>query len=182
MHNVQSETLIRQREYTWVTSISTCPNWCNRKWSKMAAAKPEVLESQLLCKIATKFQRLHPHFRSPTTRQDQCGHSDIRVISKSKMAAITGSTYEITQYLSFYILDSDKIPKAAPKFSGSSNTAGIIWTLADIRVTGKSKMAAITRGEYVISQINALPSVLDINDIPNATHNLSGSRHISKQR
>ena len=70
--------------------------------SKMAAAKPEVLISQLLYQIATKFQRLHPHFWGPPTQQNWCGHCDIEVTGKSKMAAITGSRYEITQYLSFY--------------------------------------------------------------------------------
>ena len=40
---------------------------CNRKsgFHKMAAAKPEVLISQLPDKISRPFQRLTPHFRGP---------------------------------------------------------------------------------------------------------------------
>src|SRR5208282_1609463 len=39
---------------------------------KMAAAKPEVLISQLLDKIATPFQRQTPHFRDPATQWRHC--------------------------------------------------------------------------------------------------------------
>ena len=49
----------------------------------------------------SEFQRLHPHFRGPALRQAWCEHSDIGVRGKLKMAAITGSTYEKTQYLCF---------------------------------------------------------------------------------
>ena len=58
--------------------------------SKMAAAKPEVHISQLLYKIATKFQRLHPnsevqqHGRSRRTSVN--GHSDIAEIRSSACA------------------------------------------------------------------------------------------------
>jgi hypothetical protein len=46
--------------------------------------------------------------------------SDIGVTAKSKMATINWSTYEITQYLSFYILDSNEIPNATPRTTYSS--------------------------------------------------------------
>src|SRR5664279_40176 len=36
--------------------------------SKMAASKPDILISQLLDKIETKFQRLTLHFRGPATQ------------------------------------------------------------------------------------------------------------------
>ena len=69
------------------------------------------------------------------------------------MVAITGSTYEITQYLDqVSILDSDEIPKVTPTFSGSSNTAELMWTRFDVAVTGEAKMAAITGSTYVITQ------------------------------
>ena len=70
----------------------------------MAAAIPEVLIAQLLYKIGTKFQGLHPHFRGSATQQDYSVNTlRHRGGWKSKMAAITGSTYEMTHYLSFYI-------------------------------------------------------------------------------
>ena len=50
---------------------------CKRKTliqngDRQTGSKPEVLISQLLDKIATPFQRLHPHFRSPATQWHYC--------------------------------------------------------------------------------------------------------------
>ena len=42
-------------------------------------------------------------------------------------------------------LDSNEIPKATPILSGSSNSMELVWTLSDIGVSGKSKIAAIDR-------------------------------------
>ena len=69
--------------------------------SKVSAAKPEVLTSQLLTKIATKFLRLYPCPGFVNTAELVGTLSDIGVTGKSKMAASAGSDYEITQYLSF---------------------------------------------------------------------------------
>ena len=38
----------------------------------------------------------------------------------------------------------NEIPKATATFSRSSNSVVLVWTLSDIGVRGKSKMAAIT--------------------------------------
>ena len=58
----------------WV--IKDCCQY--RKWLRNNAI------SQLPYKIATKFQRLHPYFRSPPTRIS-CGYSPSDVLVKSKM-------------------------------------------------------------------------------------------------
>ena len=44
-----------------------------------------------------------------------------------------------------WIVAGSKIPTVSSIFSGSSNTAKLLWILSDVGVTGKSKMAAINR-------------------------------------
>ena len=54
----------------------------------MAAAKPEVLTSQLLGKVETKFAMLYPHFWGPASQWSCRQHCGIKTGSqKSKMAA-----------------------------------------------------------------------------------------------
>ena len=43
------------------------------------------------------------------------------------------------------------IPKATPTFSRSTNTAGLVWTLSNIGVSGKLKMTTITGSTYDIT-------------------------------
>src|SRR5664279_961535 len=47
----------------WILSVVA-----GSRKSKMAASKPDILISQLLDKIETKFQRLTLHFRDPATQ------------------------------------------------------------------------------------------------------------------
>ena len=67
------------------------------------------------------------------------------------MAAITGSDYEITHYISS-MQDSNVITKARPTFSGSSNTAGMVWTHSDIGVSGESMIAIIIGSTFEHTQ------------------------------
>src|SRR5208282_4281893 len=48
------------------------PDATGSRFLKMAAAKPEVLISQLLDQIATPFQRLTHHFRGPAAQWPYC--------------------------------------------------------------------------------------------------------------
>ena len=50
------------------------------------------------------------------------------------------------------IEDSTEIPKATPTFSRSASTAEVVWTLSDVGVSSKIKMAAITGRTYGITQ------------------------------
>jgi hypothetical protein len=55
---------------------STLRDQTGSQKSNMAAAKPEVLISQVLDKVDTKFQMLHPHFRGPASQwscHQHCG-------------------------------------------------------------------------------------------------------------
>ena len=46
--------------------------------SNMAAAKQEVLISQVLDEIETKFQMVHPHFWGPAFQWSGCQHCGIK--------------------------------------------------------------------------------------------------------
>ena len=50
--------------------------------------------------------------------------------------------------ISAHIQNINNIPKATPTFLRFTNTPGLVWTLSDIGVSGKLKMAAITGGTY----------------------------------
>ena len=101
MHIVQSQTLVTHKTVNaWVTSIPNCANWCN-------------LES------------INPTWRPLKTE---------------------------STYISAHIQDSDEISKATLTFSGSSNSLGLVWTLSDIGLSGKSKIATITGSTYEITQ------------------------------
>jgi len=63
--------------------------------------------------------------RSSSTVQQIWKLSDVCLSDKSKMAAITGSTYETT-YILVYMRDSNEIPTAVPMFSGPGNTTGLV--------------------------------------------------------
>ena len=52
--------------------LQSLPDTTGSQKSKMAAAKPEILISHLVDWIATRFQRLPPHFRCPATKWDSC--------------------------------------------------------------------------------------------------------------
>ena len=54
--------------------------------------------------------------------------------------------------ISAHIQDSYEIPKATLTFSRSTNMAQLVWTLSDIGVGGKLKMAAITGSKHEITQ------------------------------
>ena len=91
----------------------------------------EILISQLVYKMATNFQRL----RGPAASTAKLVWElfDVRVNAKSKMAAITGSTYEknaISQLL--YKNNSNEIPKTSPTLSRSANSAELVSTLSDV--------------------------------------------------
>ena len=49
--------------------------------------------------------------------------------------------------------DNDEISLDTPTFSRSANMAKLVWTVSDIRVSGKSKIAAIKR-KYICSAVN----------------------------
>ena len=55
--------------------------------------------SQLVCKVATRFQRLPPYFRGPTTR---CSVDSTSLFHKSKShegkALITGSRHQVNSF------------------------------------------------------------------------------------
>ena len=95
---------------------------------KMTAAKPEVLISQLLDKIATPFQRLNPIFG---VQQLNCAIlNNVRRNRKSVIKYVgrqTGSTY-----ISASCQDSNSVSTANPPFSGSSNTMAPLWILSDV--------------------------------------------------
>ena len=70
--------------------------------------------------------------------------SDSGVSTKSTMVASTGSTYEITQYISFYTR-YQRNSKSYTHIFGVQQLGGtIVWILSDIGVSGKSNMAANT--------------------------------------
>ena len=50
------------------------------------------------------------------------------------------------------VQDSNEIPKAIPTLLRSTSTAKLVWQLSDVRVSGTSKMAAITGSTYEITQ------------------------------
>ena len=100
----------------------------------MAVFNFEILISWLVYKIATKFQRL----RGPaaSTAKLVCKLSDVRVNAKSKRAAITGSSNEKTQYLSFYIrMIATKFQRRHPHFRGPPARQNLVWTLSDVGVS-----------------------------------------------
>jgi len=70
--------------------------------------------------------------------------SDVWIREKSKMAAINRKLIEIT-YISASIHDSNEITTAIPMFSRSGNTNELLRRMPDVRIGGKSKMAAYNR-------------------------------------
>jgi len=69
---------------------------------------------------------------------------DVRIGDKLKWLPISGSRYEIT-HISASIHDRNEIPTAIPMFSRSGDTTKLLRRLSDVRIRGKSKMAAINR-------------------------------------
>ena len=108
----------------------------------MASFKPEVLISQLVDNMWTKFQRLYPCFRGWATRRDKWQYCPMSgYIENRRWRWMTGSRNNIT-YISASIHDSNEIPTVIPMFSGSGYAIRQLQRLPDVRICEKSKMAA----------------------------------------
>ena len=64
--------------------LSTLSDQTGSQKSNMAAAKPEVLMSQVLDKTDMKFQKLHPHFRGLASQWSCCQHCRIKPEVRNK--------------------------------------------------------------------------------------------------
>ena len=96
--------------------------------------------SQLVYKIATRFQRLPLHFRGQTS-VDIVRRQRNR---KSKMAVINRKNICNVGYL-------NEIPTATPIFSEFCNTVGLVLSLSDVGVTDKSIMVAIIGSTWLLA-------------------------------
>jgi len=92
------------------------------KWRLLSEVNMEWHISQLVCEMATKFQRLYLFFRCQATRMDCSKHCRVSGwVRNQRWRPITGSDCGTT-YISACMLDSNDIPTAIPMFSMSSNT------------------------------------------------------------
>ena len=94
----------------------------------MATSKPEVLRSQLVDQIGTKFQRLHPSFWGPATqwKQFQC-------CAPNRKSEIPDGGPK-PAVLKSHLVDvmATKFQRLPACFWGSSNSMEIVLMLCDI--------------------------------------------------
>ena len=127
--------------------LQLLPDVTGNRHFRMAAAKPEVLISQLLDKMATPFQRLTPIFgiqqlNNATANTVRCNRKSVFKDGGRQ----TGSTY-----ISASRQDGNSVSTANPMFSGYRNQIGPLGILSDQNGSGKSKMAA-AQSEVLISR------------------------------
>src|SRR5664279_4145453 len=103
----------------------------------MAAAKSEVPISQLIDKIATKFQRLPLHFRIQQLNETNGNTAGCN----RKLEIQDGGRQNGSTYISAYRQDSNEIPTATPTFSRSSSSTKLLGILQVATGSWKSKMA-----------------------------------------
>jgi len=95
--------------------------------------------------IATKFQRLHPCFRSQATRIDYCEYCPMSgIVEIQRWWSLTRSRFEITPS-SARTHDSNEISTATPMFPGSNSRYRLLGLLSYVWVCLKLKMAADNR-------------------------------------
>jgi hypothetical protein len=93
----------------------------------MATPKPKVIRSRVLEVIDGKFQRLYLGLRGPRTRRTQ-----YRLVPTSIFTGIErGGSLAGSYYISSSGSDRREIPKALPRFAGSTNSTEAISACAD---------------------------------------------------
>jgi len=96
---------------------------------------------QLVCEIATEFQRLYLCFRYEATRLDWSKYCRLLGwVRNQRCRPGTGSAYEIT--CSLAMRGSIKIPTVIARFLRSSNMTALVRILSYVRVISILKMAA----------------------------------------
>ena len=99
--------------------------------------------SQLLYKIATKFQRYNTHFLGRTTRLDYCGDCPTcGFVRNQRWRPLTGSRNDIT-HISACMHYHNESPTTISMFSGSGNKTRLLRRLPDALICKESKMAHI---------------------------------------
>jgi len=124
----------------------------NSRWRALTASRYDKLWSQLLYKVPTASTNPNRHFCGQGTQGTNVETGAMLVwVQIKESRQNTGSRSETTQYLSFYTR-YPRNSKATHTLVESSNTAGLVWTLADIGVSDKAKIAAINGSTNEIIQ------------------------------
>src|SRR5208282_5060985 len=115
---------------------------------KMAAAKPEVVISQLLEKISTPYQRQNPIFKV----QQPNGTLANSARCNRKSVFKDGGCQTGSSFISASKQDINAVLTANPPFSGSSNPMELLRIVPGVTGSRLLKMAA-AKPEVVISQL-----------------------------
>jgi hypothetical protein len=122
----------------------------SRSRKSKTAANLEILVSQFVYKIATKFQRLSPSFRDPGTNWRYCGYCPVAAEAENPRRRQLNRKY---LHLGLYsIHDSNVISTATPMFSMFSNSVTLLRMLPALSGRQKFKMAA-AKPEIPVSRL-----------------------------
>ena len=123
--------------------------------SKIVAAKPEVLISQLVDTLGTRFQRLLPCFLGPAIHRTMASYRQVYhhpVFQHGGLITGRDGIWAGNMFISACRLARSAISTATPMFSESQNPMGSLGLLPVQTGSGKSKIVA-AKPEVLISQL-----------------------------